>query len=270
MADFRDVSSFLNSTRKEVLNQISNVSFFNTQNIRALERDAQSRISKGARVIKKGVENRARGFEQQGRLTILGGDIQAVGFGQQAAGFRRASEQQGQATAFNLGIDSLNTKRRLKSAKSQMDRLLGQQLVQTASSGISLSSKSALAARAATSNAFSESIRDIQTDASNVRKAKLFQSQIQRTELENRARASDFQAKTANLSAELQAIGSLQRASALRVAGKAQIANLKSLSKPSRSLTAAKQLQSRITDAKSNIKSSKRRNPFGVSTGRRK
>ena len=132
--------------------------------------------------------------QNQAQQTIEGGEIAAQGLQLSADAFRQSKISVQQATDFNLQVGELNTFRQLQSQSSQYHRFLGRQLTQQAGTGFSLGSKSFLMQRTEAVDIFSRQVRNVKLDAENARRSAIFTSQVQQTNLENQARAAEYQA----------------------------------------------------------------------------
>ena len=117
---------------------------------------------------------------------------QASGGNLSGEAFRLASISVGQALSFNLGIEETNKQRQLKSVSRKFQRTIGQQISQQAASGISITSKSSMQLRNETMDVFGTSMLNLKLDHENVKRGRIFEAQIQQTNLENQARAAEF------------------------------------------------------------------------------
>lgn len=132
--------------------------------------------------------------QSQAATIRTGGEIAAQGALMSAAGFRSSAEAVRGATEFNLGVDAINNHRRMKATSRQLQRTLGRQTTQIASRGIAQTSKSALMIRNESLDIFQRAMLNLKVDAENQRRSRIFQSQIQQTNLENQARAAEYRA----------------------------------------------------------------------------
>lgn len=126
--------------------------------------------------------------------TLQSSELAAQGSLLQAAGFRQTAQSLQGTTSFNLEVDKTNLQRRLKSTSRQFQRLIGKQTVQAAGTGLAISSKSFLALRNEASTEFSRELLNLKLDAENARRGKIFESSVKASQLENQARAAEFQA----------------------------------------------------------------------------
>lgn len=134
------------------------------------------------------------GAEAQAQSIRVGGEIAAQGAALTAAGFRESAEGVRRATAFNLEIQGVNLHRQLQKTSRQMQRLLGRQITQQASSGLAIGSKSFLQLRNESLDTFNNAMLQLKVDTENRRRAQLFESQVKQVNLENQARAADYRA----------------------------------------------------------------------------
>jgi predicted ribonuclease toxin of YeeF-YezG toxin-antitoxin module len=144
-------------------------------------------IFQGANLIEQGGSLQANNI-------IQNAEVGAEGARLTAAGFRSAANSVQQATRFNLEIDALNAGRTLSNLARQRSVTLGTQVATVAASGLTLDSRSFVAVQNATMNTFDRGMLKLKIDAENVRRAKVFQSDVRQTNLENQARAADFSA----------------------------------------------------------------------------
>lgn len=145
------------------------------------------------------------GAESSAQSALLGGQIAAQGATLTAAGLRQSAQSIRDASIFNLGVDNLNTQRRLKSLNRQFQRTVGAQQVQAASSGLNVTSKSFMLLRNEAISEFGEAVINLKIDAINERKAKLFEAELQRSNLENQARTAEFRAASERALAQTRA-----------------------------------------------------------------
>ena len=137
----------------------------------------------------------------QAQAILTGGNIQASGAKLTAAGFRQSAESVREATAFNIQIDKMNTKRQLDAIARQSNRLLARQRVTAASSGIALTSKSFLQLQNEAIDTVQRQMTDFKVAAENSIRAKQFESSVRQVNLENQARAAEFQGEAAKVTA---------------------------------------------------------------------
>jgi len=135
----------------------------------------------------------------------IGGDISAQGQLLNAAGLRVSAQSVQAATQFNLGVDAINTGRRVKALNDQFRHTVGQQIGATAANNISVGSKSALLLRNEAMTAFHGAILNVKQDAENQRRSTVFQSDVAQINLENQARASEFGAAATRIASSNQA-----------------------------------------------------------------
>jgi len=145
----------------------------------------------------------------------MAGDTQYIGGILSAEGYRKSKTSVASATAYNLIQDNLNVQREMQSLSRQFQRTIGEQIVSTAAQGISLSSKSALMLRNETVNVYDEALLQLKLSAENNIRNRLYESKLKQTELEQQARASEYQAKlarvnAANRIAEIEATSAFQ------------------------------------------------------------
>ncbi len=164
-----------------------------------------------------------QGFAMQAQSARIGGEIAAGGALLSAAGYRESAKAVRGATAFNLGVDTLNTQRQLKAMSRQYQRVVSQQIAQTAANGVLITGKSALMLRNEVADVVGRNFIDLKIDASNKRKATIYESQVKQTQLENQARASEYQAAAervmaANRAAEAEYQGEIASYSAKKKA----------------------------------------------------
>lgn len=150
----------------------------------------------------------------------IGGEIAAQGALLSAQGFRQSAISVARATEFNLATDQINNQRRLQSISRQFQRTLGKQTVQTAKSGLALTSKSFLELRNESLDIFGRAMLNFRIDAENKRRATIFESQVKQTNLENQARAAEYRAQAervlaSNRAAEAAFQGDIARSKAI-------------------------------------------------------
>lgn len=136
-----------------------------------------------------------QGSAAQQESVLQGGAIAAGGALLSASGLRQRAQSILDATEFNLQINSQNNLRKLTQLSRSMQRTLGRQLSQQASTGLSLTSKSFLQIQSETANQFDTAIQQLKIDAENVQRATIYDSLIKQTNLENEARAKEYQAQ---------------------------------------------------------------------------
>jgi len=164
-----------------------------------------------------------QGYAMQAQSARIGGEIAAGGALLSAAGYRESAKAVAGSTAFNLGVDNLNTQRQLKAMSRQYQRITSQQIAQTAANGVLITGKSALMLRNEVADTVGRNFLDVKIDASNKRKAAIYESEVKQTQLENQARASEYQAAAervmaANRAAEAEYQGEISAYSAKRKA----------------------------------------------------
>jgi len=111
--------------------------------------------------------------------------------------------------SFNLAVDNMNLNRRLSALSRQAQRTFSSQTAALVASGVSLDSKSALMLRNEAADQFSRVFLDTKVDAENERKIKVFESKSRAIQLENAARAKDFEAEIRVFKAGQQASSQL-------------------------------------------------------------
>ena len=117
-------------------------------------------------------------------------------------GYRSAAENTLYAAAFNANIDRVNTIERLRATARSYDKLLGQQVVAAASSGISVTSKSAMLLQNEAQDAKARELRMIQQNATSQRQAAKFETNIRVNNLNQQATAMKMAADEELLKAE--------------------------------------------------------------------
>ncbi len=147
---------------------------------------------------------------------LQGGSLQAQGYLLQAQGLRTASSYSNQTYNFNSAIDSINTIRNINFLSTEFQHITSKQLAAQSNSGISVGSKSALALRQETMGIYQEKIEQVKTDSENVRRSKLFESQIQQFNYNQQASAAELNAQSARINAankatEAQFAGQVQK-----------------------------------------------------------
>ncbi len=135
-----------------------------------------------------------QGYQMEAESARIGGEIAAQGALLSAAGYRQSALAVRGATVFNLGVDDLNTQRQLKAMSRQYQRVVSNQIAQTAANGVLITGKSALMLRNEAADMVGTQFIDVKLDAQNKRKATIYQSEVQQTQLENQARAAEYQA----------------------------------------------------------------------------
>ena len=134
------------------------------------------------------------GAKARADILRTSGEIAAQGALFTAAGFRQSADTLGQANQFNLQVDQINHLRTLQATGRQYQRLLGKQLGQQARTGLNINSKSFLMTRAEGVDMMSRALINLKVDAENTRRAKIFETEIRQTNLENQARGAEYQA----------------------------------------------------------------------------
>lgn len=152
------------------------------------------------------------GAQAQASNIITAGEIQAQGSLMTAAGFRVSKQSVQDVANFNIQVQKINELRQLSSMSRQFQRTLGANMSAVSGSGISVSSKSALMVRNEVAGTFEKAMLNFKLDAENRRRATIFESNIRQTNLENQARASEYQAAAsrvlaANRASETSAAG---------------------------------------------------------------
>lgn len=132
---------------------------------------------------------------QQAANILQGGQISAGGAELAALSLRQNIGTVSAANNFNMAIDNLNVSRRLRAVSRQAGRVLSQQTVGQAATGLDISSKSFLVQRNEALDIFDREIFNMKIDAENQRRAKIFETQSQIVAIENQARAQDYRAK---------------------------------------------------------------------------
>lgn len=153
------------------------------------------------------------GARTQADDTLLGGMLSSQGSKLAAKSYRQASSLVGQATAFNLDVQSTNTLRQLQDLTRSYQLLASKQIAGMAASGLSLNSKSFLQLQSEAVQTTTTKLMQAKMDAENQRRATLFSSYIQQTNLENQARAADYQAQVDIILAQRRAVNTLNGAS---------------------------------------------------------
>jgi murein L,D-transpeptidase YcbB/YkuD len=146
-----------------------------------------------------------KGADYQASTYRIGGDIAATGALLSAGGYRASAQAVQGAAAFNLGIDDLNTQRQLDAVSRQYQRTISSQIAQAASSGISVTGRSAILLRNEAADSFGNQFIDLKIDAENKRRSVIYESNVKQTQLENQARAEEYQAAAARVTAANQA-----------------------------------------------------------------
>lgn len=123
-----------------------------------------------------------------------GGDIAAQGSLLTAAGLRQNKQVVQDSLIFNLKMDAKNSIRQLSALNTQFQRTISKQLATGAASGVSVGSKSHLLIRGEAHQMAERQILQTKIDVEDSRRAKIFESKVQQTNLENQARAADYQA----------------------------------------------------------------------------
>lgn len=145
------------------------------------------------------------GAQQNINSILLGANLQAQGSIFAAQSLRQAASLVGKASDFNLYIDSINTLRSVKELAKDYQLTSGKQLSQQAATGFAVGSKSFEMTRAENLQNATTRILETKLDAENVRRAKLFETQIQQTNIENQARAKEYEAQVTKVLAQDQA-----------------------------------------------------------------
>jgi hypothetical protein len=143
--------------------------------------------------------------QRQAETIRIGGELAAQGSLLSAAGLREQIKSVSGATQFNLQIDRTNLQRQLSSASRQFERTVGRQMVQQAGTGLAIGSKSFLQLRNEASDVFGRGMLNLKIDAENNRRAKVFESEVTKTNLENQARAAEFRASADRVTASNRA-----------------------------------------------------------------
>lgn len=159
----------------------------------------------GISQIQRGADIAQSGANLQAQTILQGGNISAQGSALSAAGFRQSARAVQGANKFNLALDTLNTHRQLESMRRQATSFLANQRSQFASTGFAQTSKSFLQLQDEAMTTFEREILNTKLDAENVRRAKIFESEVTQTNLENQARAQEFAGKAAQHRAATQA-----------------------------------------------------------------
>jgi hypothetical protein len=160
--------------------------------------------------VVQGAQLAAISSDLRAQNIIQGGAISALGANLSAEGFRVAAENVRRATGFNLGVQALNDKKRLESISRQFQRTLGAQIATQTRTGLSLGSKSFLAVQNETRDIFERTLFQTKIDAENARRAALFESNVRRVNLENQARAAEYQAQASQAISASQAVAARQ------------------------------------------------------------
>ena len=155
-------------------------------------------IFQGAAIARRGAQLNA--------LTILeGAELSAQGLALQSAGFRSSIKSVQAATDFNLKVEAINNSRRATDIVRSAQRTIGGQVAAQAASGLSLASKSFRQVQAESATFFERQLKNLAVDARNKRTAVQFEANVRKANLENQARAAEFQAKTTRLLAARRA-----------------------------------------------------------------
>lgn len=158
----------------------------------------------------------AQGANSQASNIITAGEIQAQGSLLTAAGFRVSKQSVQDVANFNIQVQKINELRQLSSMSQQFQRTIGANISAVSASGININSKSALMVRNQVADTFERSMLHFKLDAENKRRATIFESNIRQTNLENQARAAEYQAAAARVLAS-------NRASETRAGGQASM-----------------------------------------------
>ena len=165
------------------------------------------------------------GYLQQANNAMFTGQLQARGYFMEASGYRASSTAVGQAAEFNQGVDNINLQRQLENNNRQAQRVLGQQISQTAVSGITGTSKSALAIRNETVDLFARESLSMRLDFENNRRSKAYETAITQMNLENKARAADYQGQSTQAITNIKVGAYQQQANAAFSIGRASLLN---------------------------------------------
>lgn len=130
---------------------------------------------------------------------MQGAELQAQGSLFTAQGLRQSKSLLSQTTNFNLSVDANNTIRKLKSLSADYRLLTGRQIAQQAATGLDVGSKSFAITREEAQQTQLQALLQTKIDAENVRRAKVFESDIQLTNLENQAKAAEYQANVSRI-----------------------------------------------------------------------
>lgn len=142
----------------------------------------------------QGVNIARSGAQSQINSIYTGAEIAAQGQLMNAAALRSSINTVNQSLNFNLGVDAMNSQRRLSSMSRQFERTIGRQLSQQATTGLSLTSKSFLMVQNETRSHFEQEMLNFKIDAENQRRSKMFDAEVRKTNLENQARAAEYNA----------------------------------------------------------------------------
>lgn len=139
----------------------------------------------------------------------MAGDLEYQGGILSAEGYRKSKVSVANATAYNIAQDNLNVQREMESLSRQFQRTIGEQVVATASQGISLTSKSALMIRNETVDVYDKALLQLKINAENNIRNQLYESRVKQAELEQQAIASEYQGRlsrtlAANRAAEVE------------------------------------------------------------------
>lgn len=129
--------------------------------------------------------------------TRQGVEMQVNGANLSADAYRTSAASTLQVANYNAAVERLNNQRELDVFGRQIREFMSSQQVASASSGAALTSKSYLAVANASMDSFARQIRQSKSASEQRQKEILFEGQLQATNLENQARAANYQADIA-------------------------------------------------------------------------
>lgn len=147
----------------------------------------------------------AQGSAMQASSIIQGGEIAAVGAEMTAAGFRESAKSVRGAHNFNQKISAQNNLRHLRSITDRFSQVNSRQIAEIAGTGFASTSRSFLQIRNETANMFERGLELAKIDAINKSRKAEFETQVREVQLENQARAADYQAAASRVAASNKA-----------------------------------------------------------------